>query len=95
MIAAEDREIPPPLISFVRSLLLRPEDWEKAKEKQKFPKPKFNEEDGLATLGVIDRGLRQRLDEFPSPIEVFVFATGVRPGGVNLTYLLGRLGASF
>lgn len=71
VIAAEDHEIPSPLISFVRLLLLRPEDWERAREKQKFPKPKVAEEDGSAVLDVIAQGLRQRLKEFPSPIEVF------------------------
>lgn len=94
VIAAEDHgEIPPPLISFVRLLLLQPEDWEKAKEKQKFPKPKFTEEDGSSVLGVINHGLRKRLDEFPSPIEVI--ASGARPGDVKLIHLSGRLGPPF
>lgn len=93
MIAAEDHEILPPLISFVRLLLLWPEDWEKIKEKQKLPKPKLTEEDGPAVLDVIKRGLQQRLDEFPSPIEVFT--SGVRSSNARLTCLSGRLGASF
>lgn len=76
MIAAEDHDIPPPLISFVRLLLLRPEDWVKAVEKQKFPKPKLTEEDGSAILDVVNQGLRQRLNEFPSPIKVS--SSGVR-----------------
>ena len=70
MIEAEDPEIPPPLISFARLLLLSPKDWERAREKQKLPKPKLGEEDGLTVLAVIKQGLQQRLDEFPSPIEV-------------------------
>ena len=70
MIEAEDLEIPPPLISFVRLLLLSPEDWEKAKEKQKLPKPKFSDEDGSTVLVVINQGLQRRLDQFPSTIEV-------------------------
>jgi SET domain-containing protein 6 len=70
VIEAEDAEIPPALISFVRLLLLTPGDWEKAKEKQKLPKPKLTEEDGLAVLDVIKQGLQRRLDEFPSSIEV-------------------------
>lgn len=93
MIAAEDHEIPPPLVSFVRLLLLCPEDWEKAKERQKFPKPKFTEEDGPTVLEVINQGLRQRLDKFPSPIEVF--ASGVRCSDMKLTYTSGRLGTPF
>lgn len=72
MIEAEDLEIPPPLISFARMLLLSPKDWEKAKEKQKLPKPKLSEEDGSTVLDVINQGLRRRLEEFPSPIEVLV-----------------------
>lgn len=70
MIEAEDAEIPPPLISFVRLLLLAPSDWEKAKERQKLPKPKLTEEDGSTVLDVINQGLRRRLNEFPSSIEV-------------------------
>ena len=70
VIEAEDPEIPPPLISFARLLLLSPKDWEKAREKQKLPKPKLGEEDGLTVLAVIEQGLQQRLDEFPSSIEV-------------------------
>ena len=70
MIEAEDLEIPPPLISFARLLLLSSQDWEKAREKQKLPKPKLGEEDGSIVLDVINRGLQRRLDEFPSPIEV-------------------------
>jgi SET domain-containing protein 6 len=70
VIEAEDIEIPPPLISFARLLLLSPEDWEKAKEKQKLPKPKLGEEDGSAVLVVINQGLKRRLDQFPSAIEV-------------------------
>ena len=72
VIEAEDLEIPPPLISFVRLLLLSSENWEKVKEKEKLPKPKLSEEDGSIALSVIDQGLQRRLDEFPSTIEVFV-----------------------
>lgn len=81
------------MISFVRLLLLCPENWEKAKEKQKFPKPKLTEEDGSAVLDVINQGLQQRLSDFPSPIEVF--ASGMEPSDVKLTYVSGRLGDSF
>ena len=70
MIEAEDLEIPPPLVSFVRLLLLPHKDWEKAREKQKLPKPKLGEEDGLTVLEVISQGLLRRLAGFPSPIEV-------------------------
>lgn len=70
VIEAEDLEIPPPLISFIRLLLLLPKDWEQAREKQKLPKPKLSEEDGSTILDVIIQGLQQRLDEFPSSIEV-------------------------
>ena len=66
MIEAEDLEIPPPLISFTRLLLLSPEDWEKAKEKQKLPKPKLSDEDGSTILVVISQGLQRRLDQFSS-----------------------------
>lgn len=69
VIEAEDSGIPSPLISFIRLLLLSQKDWEIAKEKQKLPKPKLNEEDGSIVLDVISQGLQQRLDEFPSPIE--------------------------
>jgi len=72
VIEAEDIDLPPPLISFVRLLLLSLKDWEKAKEKQKHPKPKLSEEDGLTVLDVVNQGLQRRLDEFPSPIEVIV-----------------------
>jgi len=70
VIEAENIDIPPPLISFVRLLLLSPKDWEKAREKQKLPKPKLGEGDGLTVLDVVSQGLQRRLDEFPSPIEV-------------------------
>ena len=70
VIEAEDLEIPPSLISFARLLLLSSEDWEKAREKQKPPKPKLGEEDGSTVLVVINQGLQQRLDQFPSAIEV-------------------------
>jgi len=70
VIEAEDLEIPPPLISFARLLLLSPKDWEKARERQKLPKPKLSEEDGLTVLEVITQGLLRKLAEFPSPIEV-------------------------
>jgi len=70
IIEAEDLEIPPPLISFARLLLLSPEDWEKAKEKQKLPKPKLSDEDGSTVLVVINQGLQRRLDQFSSSIEV-------------------------
>ena len=70
VIEAGDLEIPPPLISFARLLLLSPEDWEKAKEKQKPPKPKLGEEEGSTVLVVINQGLQRRLDQFPSTIEV-------------------------
>lgn len=70
MVEAEDLEIPPPLVSFIRLLLLSTKDWEKAREKQKLPKPKLDEEDGSIVLDVINQGLQRRLDEFPSPIEV-------------------------
>ena len=82
MIEAEDDEIPPPLVSFARLLLLSPEDWERAREKQKLPKPKLTEEDGSAVLNVINQGLRQRLEEFPSTIEVFT--AGLRSSEVKL-----------
>jgi len=72
VIEAEGPEIPPPLVSFARLLLLSPKDWEKAREKQKLPKPKLDEGDGLAVLGVISQGLLRRLADFPSPIEVIV-----------------------
>jgi len=71
VIEAEDLEVPSPLISFVRLLLLSPESWEKVKEKQKLPKPKLSEEDGITALAVINQGLQRRLVEFPSTIEVF------------------------
>ena len=71
VIEAEDLEIPPPLITFVRLLILSPENWEKAKEKQRLPKPKLSEEDELTVLAVINQGLQRRLDEYPSTIEVF------------------------
>lgn len=71
VIEAEGLEIPPSLISFARLLLLSPEDWEKAKQKQKLPKPKLSEGDGSAVLVVINEGLQRRLDEFPSAIGVF------------------------
>jgi len=70
VVEAEDLEIPPPLISFTRLLLLSPKDWEKAKEKEKLPKPKLDEEDGLTVLQVISQGMLLRLAQFPSPIEV-------------------------
>ena len=70
VIEAEDLEIPPPLISFARLLLLSPKDWERAREKQKLPKPKLDEADGLTVLGVISQGMLLRLANFPSPIEV-------------------------
>lgn len=72
VVEAEDLEIPPPLISFVRLLLLSPKDWEKPREKQKLPKPKLGEEDGLTVLEVISQGLLRRLADFPSPIEVIL-----------------------
>jgi hypothetical protein len=70
VIEAEDLEIPPPLISFARLLLLSPKGWETTRERQKLPKPKLSEEDGPTVLDVINQGLQRRLDEFPSPIEV-------------------------
>jgi hypothetical protein len=70
VIEAGDLEVPSPLISFVRLLLLSPKDWNKIIEKQKLPKPKLTEEDGPTALDVIHQGLQRRLDEFPSPIEV-------------------------
>lgn len=79
VVEAEDLEIPPPLISFALLLLLTPKEWEKAKEKQKLPKPKLSEEDGLVALEVINQGLRRRLDEFPSPIEVMHPGPQVEP----------------
>ena len=72
VIEPEDPEIPPPLISFARMLLLSPKDWEKVREKQKLPKPKLSEEDGPTVLEVINQGLRRRLEEFPSLIEVLM-----------------------
>lgn len=78
VIEAEDPEIPPPLISFVRLLLLSPEEWGKAKEKQKLPKPKLSEQDGSTALAVINQGLQRRLDEFSSPIEVLAFGMSVK-----------------
>ena len=91
MIEAEDLEIPPPLVTFARLLLLSPRDWEKAREKQKLPKPKLSEEDGPTVLEVINQGLQQRLAEFPSSIEVIV---SVPCRVIRLTYVLDRLGAS-
>ena len=95
VVEAEGHEIPPPLISFVRMLLLSHEDWEKVKEKQKPPKPKLTEGDGSRVLEVINQGLQRRLEEFPSSIEVFV-SDGLRSSDVKLTYvqLQGRLGAT-
>ena len=93
VIEAEDSGIPSPLISFIRLLLLPQKDWEKAKEKQKLPKPKLNEEDGSIVLDVISQGLQQRLDEFPSPIEVF--ESGLSSSDVRLTCILHRLTGNF
>ena len=70
VIEAEDPEIPPPLISFALLLLMLPEDWEKAKQKQKLPKPRLSGEDGPTVLDVINQGLQQRLNQFPSTVEV-------------------------
>jgi SET domain-containing protein 6 len=70
VIEAEDIEIPPPLISFARLLLLSREDWEKVKQRQKLPKPKLSEEDGSNVLDVINQGLQHRLNQFPSTVEV-------------------------
>ena len=67
VVEAEDLEIPPPLISFARLLLLSPKDWEK---KKKLPKPKLGEEDGTSVLEVISQGLLRRLAGYPSSIEV-------------------------
>lgn len=70
VIEAGDIEIPSPLISFARLLLLSPEDWEKVKQRQKLPKPKLSEEDGPTVLDVINQGLQHRLNQFPSTVEV-------------------------
>ena len=70
VIEAEDLGIPPPLISFALLLLMSPEDWEKAKQRQKLPKPRLSEEDGPTVLDVISQGLQQRLNQFPSTVEV-------------------------
>jgi len=70
VVGADDLEIPPPLISFARLLLLSHKDWEKAREKQKLPKPKLDEEDGSTVLEVITQGLERRSAEFPLLPEV-------------------------
>jgi len=58
-------EIPEEMTSFVRLLMMSVPEWEKAKNKNKFPKPKVND----AVLTVVADVVRRRLGEYPTAIE--------------------------
>ncbi|RDB25472.1 Ribosomal lysine N-methyltransferase 4 [Hypsizygus marmoreus] len=60
-----DLELPEPLISLVRLLLLDLHDWETAREKGKPPKPKADTQ----VLNIVHDVLEKRLDAYPRKLE--------------------------
>ena len=59
-------ELPESLISLLRLLLSPDDEWEKARDKGKPPKPKIDER----VLTLILSVLRRRLEEYPTSLEV-------------------------
>jgi hypothetical protein len=61
-----DLELPPELISLVRLLLLPLDEWTRARDKGKPPKPKAD----LEALNIIHDVLAQRLKGYPTTVKV-------------------------
>ena len=64
-----DLELPEALISMVRLLLLPDDEWAKARDKGKPPKPKVDPQ----LLSLVLLVLRRRLEEYPTSLEVRCF----------------------
>ncbi|GLB37803.1 putative set domain-containing protein [Lyophyllum shimeji] len=60
-----DLELPEPLLSFVRLLLLNQADWESARAKSKPPKPKIDTD----VLGIVLDVLETRLKAYPTTLQ--------------------------
>jgi len=63
-----DMELPEPFISLIRLLLLPPDEWVKARDKGKIPKPKPKLD--ATTLRVTQDILERRLALYPTSIQV-------------------------
>jgi hypothetical protein len=50
--------------------VLSDHDWQRAKSKQKLPKPKVDDEDGAEVLKITNLVAQKRLDEYPTTVKV-------------------------